>query len=79
MEHKNLTIFIVIAAVILAAVYFMAFQEQPLAPEEQASPISSDTSLSVIENDLNSTEVDSLDQEFVDIDAELEAAISEAQ
>ena len=75
MEHKNLIIFIITAAIILVIVYFAVLQ---ISYMEDAST-ANDTSITAIENDLVNTDVDLLDQEFDNIDAELEAAINETQ
>lgn len=81
MENKNLIIFIIIALVIVAAVYFMAFWDQPLDEQseqlEQLDDTASDTA--IIEEDLMKTDIEALDGEFADIDAELEAALGESQ
>jgi len=77
MINKNLLIFIIIALVILGAVYYLSpsVQEMDTVPP----PVSNDTSDSAIEKDLEDTELENLDEEFVEIEAELEAAISEAE
>lgn len=79
MEHKNLIIFIIVAAVIIALVYFVALQNQLVDMEEVGIPVTDDTSITAIEKDLSDTNVDNFDEEFLSIDAELEAAVNEAR
>lgn len=74
--NKNLLIFIVIAALILGVVYYYSQQNLTDQSLDETNSISNDTSVSVIEGELQNTEIDNLDQEFADIDAELEAALS---
>ena len=77
--NKNLLIFIVIAALILWVVYYYSQQNLTDQLLDETNSISSDTSVSVIEGELQNTEIDNLDHEFADIDAELEAALSSAK
>jgi len=74
--NKNLLIFIVVAVLILGAVYY--FSNPPVDQTGNKSP-SGDTSVSALEQELADTNLENLDQEYADIEMELEAAISEAE
>lgn len=71
--NNNLLIFIVVAAIILGAVYYFS------TPAGEPLPMQDSTSLPALEQELSDTDVEGLDQEFADIEMELEAAISEAE
>ncbi|GEM_PF-6948475 len=75
--NKNLLIFIGIAVVILGIVYFMSLSQRE--PIDTFPAASNDASVSAIERELDETDLENLDGEFAEIDAELEAAISESQ
>ena len=74
--NKNLLIFIVVAVIILGIVYY--FSSLPNEEMGQES-LNNDTSVGTLEQELTNTDLDNLDQEFADIDMELEASISEAR
>ena len=76
--NKNLLIFIVIALVILGIVYYFSSLTTP-AVDTGSESITGDTSAQALEQELTNTDFDNLDQEFADIEMELEAAVSEAQ
>ena len=75
--NKNLLIFIIVALIILGFVYYFSISQE----EEQigSEPLSGDTSADALEQELINTDLDNLDQEFTDIEMELDAAISEAR
>ncbi|TSC70023.1 MAG: hypothetical protein G01um101470_903 [Parcubacteria group bacterium Gr01-1014_70] len=79
--NKNLLIFVIIAVILLAVVYyFSALREGMGIPEDTGEMVPrDDTSVSALEADLTNTHIDNVDQEFADVEMELEAAISEAQ
>jgi len=68
-----------VAAIILGGVYYFANNDNDSGalPPEVIEQVSSDTTLKVIDEELNNTDIDTLDQEFADIDEELEAALTE--
>lgn len=76
MINKNFLIFILVALVILGAVYYVS-----ILPEDQTGndSLSDDASVSALEQELVDTDLDNVDQEFADIEMELEASISEAE
>ena len=74
--NKNLLIFIIIAIGILGIVYYFSSLPQE---QTEGETLNSDTSVQALEQDLANTDLDNLDQEFADIDMELEASISEAR
>ncbi|OGZ42779.1 MAG: hypothetical protein A3J55_03915 [Candidatus Ryanbacteria bacterium RIFCSPHIGHO2_02_FULL_45_17b] len=77
MINKNFLIFIVVALLMLGVVYYYS----TLSENEQtgSEPLSDDASVGVLEQELVDTDLDNLDQEFADIEMELEASISEAR
>ncbi len=75
--NKNLLIFIVVALLILGVVYYFS---NPLEEDQIGNEnLSDNTSVGALEQELVDTDLDNLDQEFADIEMELEASISEAQ
>lgn len=75
--NKNLLIFIVVALLILGVVYYFS---NPLEEDQIGNEnLSDNTSVGALEQELMNTDLDNLDQEFADIEMELEASISEAQ
>ena len=74
--NKNLLIFIIIALVILGAVYYFSMTP-PIETGQET--VTGETSTQALEQELTQTNLDNLDQEFVDIETELEATVSEAQ
>ena len=74
--NKNLLIFIIISIGILGIVYYFSSLPQEQTGDET---LNGDTSVQALEQDLANTDLNNLDQEFADIDAELEASISEAR
>lgn len=79
MSNNNLLIFIIVALLILGAVYYFTMPpKQPDVPMDTYST-NDDTSVEVLEQELGSADLENLDQEFADIETELNAAVSEAQ
>lgn len=74
--NKNLLIFIVVALIILGIVYYFS---SPPNEERGEESLNNDTSVGALEQELTNTDFDDLDQEFVDIETELEASISEVR
>jgi ribosome-binding ATPase YchF (GTP1/OBG family) len=75
--NKNLLIFIIVALAIVGVVYFLSTQNEAEFPQLQE--VSNDSSISTIERELDTTDLDTLDSDFEEIDKELEAALEEAQ
>ncbi|TSC78739.1 MAG: hypothetical protein G01um101429_695 [Parcubacteria group bacterium Gr01-1014_29] len=74
--NNNLLIFIIVALLILGAVYYVTLPSKEVGEPQDIT--GDGTSVETLEQDLADTELENLDQEFADIDAELEAALSSA-
>lgn len=74
MVNKNFLIFIIVAFGMLAVVYYFSGIAQDISQNE---PVNEHTSADTLEQELIDTDLDSLDQEFSDIEMELEGAVSE--
>ena len=77
MENKNLLILIIVAVIILGFVYYSSMI--PNQDQVEDETLSDDTSVEMLEQELTETDLDNMDQEFADIEMELEAAISESR
>jgi ribosome-binding ATPase YchF (GTP1/OBG family) len=75
--NKNLLIFIIVALAIVGVVYILSMRKE--AEFLQLQDVSNDSSISTIERELDTTDLDTLDSDFEEIDKELEAALEEAQ
>lgn len=78
--NKNTLIFIIVALLLVGIVFFYGLQpiEDATPAPEDTGQVSGDMSLSAIEKELTEVHIEGADQEFADIDSELEAALQEA-
>lgn len=74
--NKNLLIFIIVALLMLGVVYYFS---SPPDEQTMGETPNGDASVRALEQELTNTDLDNLNQEFADIEMELEASISDAR
>ena len=82
----KLIIFIIIILLLIGGSYYFFFAERGITPSEKSdqASLSAEETLSTsnepaaIEQELQATELGNLDQEFTDINTEIESALQEA-
>lgn len=67
---------IVIIVIVLGGLYYLNSVKVDIAKEE-APALNESSEIEAIEEDLNQTDLDNLDAEFSDIEAEIDAALAE--
>lgn len=82
----NKIIILIIVLLVAGGIYFFFFSSReqeptPSAVEEATAiaEVSTSNTVPVIEQEVQATDLDNLDKEFTDIEAEIETALGEAQ